>query len=153
MEDVLQYSHIKQNRSKVRRQYKKWRAQRGMPDRCDNQDCQFHTGPLEWLAKPLPLILDHKSGNNLDHSPKNLRYLCPNCDSQLSTRGGANRGRVKNAVEGAFVLIERDGRSNHHVIPEPARIRITTFPPSCRHKIKRGKFRITTGGRYLSPIQ
>jgi hypothetical protein len=130
MEDVLRYSPNKKNRSTVRRQYKKWRGERGMPDRCDNQDCQFHMGPLVWLGKPLPLILDHKSGNNLDDSPKNLRYLCPNCDAQQPTRGGANRGRVENAVEGAFVLIDRDGRRNHHVIPDPARIRITTFSPT-----------------------
>lgn len=53
-----------------------------------------HTGP-EWNGLPLTLNLDHKNGVNNDHSPENLRFVCPNCDSQQDTYGGKNRTRVK----------------------------------------------------------
>jgi hypothetical protein len=59
---------------------------------------------------------------------ENLRYLCPNCDSQLSTRGGANRGRVREAVEGRFVLIQRDGKLHTHVLVEPIGIQLKAAP-------------------------
>ena len=107
------------------RHYARWRAQKGIPTRCDVQRCDFYAEPLVWLGKTLPLILDHVSGNNLDNSPKNLRYVCPNCDSQLSTRGGANRGRIQEAEEGRFVLMSRDGKRHYHLIPEPAHFRLT----------------------------
>lgn len=129
-EDILRYSPTQKNRSTVRRKYALWRAQKAIPVRCDVKECRFYTEPLVWLNERLPVILDHISGNNLDDSPKNLRYICPNCDSQLPTRGGANRGRVQEATEGTFVLIERDGRRNYHLIPEPARLRLTTYAPT-----------------------
>jgi hypothetical protein len=69
-------------------------------------DCIFHQGPLAWRGKPLPLILDHISGNRLDHRPGNLQLLCPNCDSQqLLTRGGANVGHVIELGERKFTLV------------------------------------------------
>lgn len=80
-----------------------------MPTRCDNVACQFSTLPLIWNDKPLPLIMDHVNGNHCDNSPANLRLLCPNCDAQLSTRGGANRGRVKATYDGGYVLDNFDG--------------------------------------------
>ncbi len=129
-EEVLQYRPTPRSRSTVGRHYAQWRAQKGIPIRCDVQACPFHTEPLVWLGKTLPVILDHVSGNNLDNSPKNLRYVCPNCDSQFSTRGGANRGRVQEAAEGTFVLMSRDGRRHYHLIPEPVHIRLTTYAPT-----------------------
>lgn len=44
--------------------------------------CQL--GP-EWGGKPLVLRLDHINGVNRDHRLENLRFLCPNCDSQTAT--------------------------------------------------------------------
>jgi hypothetical protein len=129
-EEVLRYRPTPQSRSTVARHYTLWRAQKGIPIRCDVQACRFHTEPLEWLGETLPLILDHVSGNKLDNSPKNLQYVCPNCDSQLPTRGGANRGRVQEAAEGSFVLMSRDGKRDYHLIPEPARLRLTTYAPT-----------------------
>jgi hypothetical protein len=64
-----------------------------------------------WNGKSLPLILDHIEGNRYDNLPASLRYLCPNCDSQLPTRGGANRGRVKGVSENGYILRNRDGTS------------------------------------------
>jgi len=38
-----------------------------------------------WQNKPLVLRLDHINGNNKDDRLENLRWVCPNCDSQLDT--------------------------------------------------------------------
>ena len=44
-----------------------------------------------WNGKPLTLRLDHRNGKNRDHRISNLRFLCPNCDSQLPTYCSKNR--------------------------------------------------------------
>lgn len=106
------------------------RFQQAIPMRCDMTDCAFHTQPLIWLGKRLPLILDHINGNNLDNSPQNLRYVCPNCDSQLSTRGGGNRGRVQEAGDGRYVLMSRDGKRHYYLIPETGCCHLSGHPPS-----------------------
>jgi predicted RNA-binding Zn-ribbon protein involved in translation (DUF1610 family) len=38
-----------------------------------------------WNNEKLTLILDHKNGIRNDHRLENLRFVCPNCNSQLST--------------------------------------------------------------------
>ena len=43
-----------------------------------------------WQRKPLTLTLDHINGINNDHRLDNLRFLCPNCDSQMPTYGSKN---------------------------------------------------------------
>ena len=50
-------------------------------------------GP-EWMGKPMTLRLDHIDGNNRNHQLANLRFVCPNCDSQLSTYCGRNVRRT-----------------------------------------------------------
>lgn len=128
-ETVLRYSPIRQSRSTVARHYQRWRASQGIPVRCDVPECVFHTAQLEWLGSKLPMVLDHISGNSRDNRQQNLRYLCPNCDSQLSTRGGANRGRVQEAIEGRFVLMQRDGKLHTHVLLETITVQIKAYPP------------------------
>lgn len=52
-------------------------------------------GISEWRGNSLTLRLDHISGDGRDHSIGNLRFICPNCDSQLPTFGHRNRGRYE----------------------------------------------------------
>ncbi len=115
--DVLAYSIEKCSRSTVRRFYLEWRRSQGLPEGCDNQQCRYFTAPLEWNGKPLPLILDHTDGNSKNNSPSNLRLLCPNCDAQLMTRGGRNRGRIQNVTAGGYEVAHRDGRRDANVFP------------------------------------
>ena len=46
----------------------------------------------EWRGKKIVLILDHINGDPSNNLPANLRLLCPNCDSQMPTFSGRNRG-------------------------------------------------------------
>lgn len=56
-------------------------------NKCDICGCDpIHNG------KPLIFILDHISGNASDNTRQNLRMICPNCDTQLSTFAGRNLG-------------------------------------------------------------
>ena len=129
-DELLRYRPTPVSRASVRRHYAIWRERQGIPPRCDAKDCSFHAMPLEWLGQPLPLVLDHVSGNSYDNSPKNLRYRCPNCDSQLVTRGGRNRGRVLERGEGKYVLVSKDGRRHFHMIAETGRYQITGYAPT-----------------------
>lgn len=43
-----------------------------------------------WKNKPLSLVLDHINGIPNDHRLENLRWLCPNCNSQTETFCGRN---------------------------------------------------------------
>jgi hypothetical protein len=46
----------------------------------------------EWMGKPIPLLVDHVDGNSDNGSVANLRLVCGNCDMQLPTYKGRNRG-------------------------------------------------------------
>ncbi len=48
-----------------------------------------------WHGKPLVLVLDHRNGRNRDHRPENLRWLCPNCNSQADTFAGRRRREIR----------------------------------------------------------
>ena len=111
VDDVLCYRIKGASRDTVRRHYLRWRPPQDppLPERCDNPDCLFHTHPLVWNDKPLKPILDHIDGHNTDNRPEMLRVLCPNCDAQLDTRGGANKGRIEKAT-GGFAKLSRDGK-------------------------------------------
>lgn len=101
-----------------------------IPDRCDNSGCRFYSKPLEWNGNPLPLILEHINGVNTDNRIINLRFLCPNCDSQnTTTRGGANARKVIKS-EGGFALVSKGGLK-HCILPaEPGRLKLVDGPSS-----------------------
>ena len=113
---VLCMSETQPSRHRVKRHYLAWRREQGHSDQCDNQSCQFFERPLQWNDLPLPLILDHKSGNSCDNRPENLRLLCPNCDSQnTQTRGGANAGRINRLPRGSYEVRNRNGTQDAYV--------------------------------------
>lgn len=41
----------------------------------------------------VPLHIDHINGDPFDHSPENLRVICPNCHSLTATFGSKNKGK------------------------------------------------------------
>jgi 5-methylcytosine-specific restriction endonuclease McrA len=45
----------------------------------------------EYNGKKITLHLDHKDGDNSNHTLDNLRFLCPNCHSQTKTYSGRNK--------------------------------------------------------------
>lgn len=49
-------------------------------------------GLIEWMEKEIPLILDHIDGNSDHNNETNLRLVCGNCDMQLPTYKGRNKG-------------------------------------------------------------
>ena len=51
-----------------------------------------------WKNKPLTLVLDHINGISNDNKIENLRFLCPNCNSQTETFAG--RGNRKYELGG-----------------------------------------------------
>lgn len=122
---ILRYTKTKASAATLLRHYLRWREQQTppLPTRCDNPECHFHTNPLVWNGKPLVPILDHENGVNSDNRPENLRLLCPNCDSQLHTRGGANKGRIEKA-EGGFAIRRRGGLRDYVLPAESDIVRI-----------------------------
>ncbi|MFA5572293.1 MAG: hypothetical protein WDA42_04235 [Candidatus Bathyarchaeia archaeon] len=47
----------------------------------------------DWCGKPITLIIDHINGDSRDWQIDNIQMICPNCDSQLSTYKGRNKGK------------------------------------------------------------
>ncbi len=54
-------------------------------------------GITEWLGKPILLIMDHIDGNSSNEDKLNMRLICSNCDSTLSTYKGRNKGNGRHA--------------------------------------------------------
>lgn len=117
IENILVYSRGRQSQQKVKKFYLEWRKTQNppIPFRCDIPGCLFYESPLIWNGKNINLILDHKNGVSGDNRPKNLRLLCPNCNSQQPTYGGHNKGRTEQ-YDGGFSIKNPDGKRNY-VLP------------------------------------
>lgn len=50
-------------------------------------------GGTEWQGKPMPLEVDHISGDWKDNKKGNVRMVCGNCGMQLPTYKGKNVGK------------------------------------------------------------
>ena len=113
---VLRFSRKKAKQQTVRRFYGKYRQENNLPERCDIEGCEFHSGHLVWNEKSIRMILDHVNGNSRENSPWNLRLVCPNCNSQLNTHGGRNKNRIQNENESGYEVAERDGSRRDAII-------------------------------------
>jgi len=51
----------------------------------------------DWLSSDIPLLVDHIDGHPENNDPSNLRLICPNCDAQLPTYKGRNRGNGRHS--------------------------------------------------------
>ena len=58
--------------------------------------CSICGIPPNWNGMELTLILDHIDGDASNDSENNLRFVCPNCDSQLETYKSKNRNSARN---------------------------------------------------------
>lgn len=123
--EVLRYQKGRRSQSTVRRHYIEWRSQQNppIPLRCDEPGCVYHQRPLIWNGKELKLILDHKNGVSGDNRPPNLQFLCPNCNSQQTTHGGGNKGKVEQS-EGGFARIQNDGKKDYTLPAESGKYKI-----------------------------
>lgn len=57
-------------------------------------NCEW-CGISDWRGEPIVLQMDHIDGNPKDHSPENIRLLCPNCHSQTPTYGPRNKRPIE----------------------------------------------------------
>jgi hypothetical protein len=75
------FEHLKEDSYPDRKRFKKELIRSGLlENKCDN--CKII--PF-WDEKPLVFVLDHKNGINTDNRLENVRFLCPNCNSQTET--------------------------------------------------------------------
>jgi len=50
-------------------------------------------GGSNWQGWEMPLLVDHKDGKASNGNLDNFRLVCPNCDAQLPTYKGRNKGK------------------------------------------------------------
>lgn len=60
----------------------------------DNKCIICGIGPI-WNDKKLVFVLDHVDSNAANNTRKNLRLVCPNCDSQLDTYKSKNKNGAR----------------------------------------------------------
>lgn len=65
---------------------------RYLRDKFDNKCCLCGWSEVNQKTGEVPLVADHIDGNWRNNVEKNLRLICPNCDSLTPTYAGLNRG-------------------------------------------------------------
>lgn len=65
--------------------------------------CAVCNLPPIWNNKPMTLTLDHINGINNDHRLVNLRFICPNCDTQSETYGSKKTKKRYNCKQCGLV--------------------------------------------------
>lgn len=65
----------------------------------DNTKCEICGQPNVWNDKPLVMRLDHIDGDKHNNLKENLRWICPNCDTQLDTFGTKNLAAKRRIYE------------------------------------------------------
>lgn len=135
--NVLRYQKGRYSQSTVRRHFLDWRLQQAppIPERCDIPTCQFFSAPLAWNDQPIRLVLDHINGVSGDNSPNNLLLLCPNCNSQQATHGGANKGRTIQD-NGGYARVDKGGRRDYVLPAEPGEYNLSGSDVSAIQKRK-----------------
>ena len=86
--DAINSGVIKDN-STIRKMVRKW-------DLIPSEKCAICNEKPLWNGKPLTFVLDHINGKHSDHRLDNLRFICPNCNSQTPTFSGRNRKVCEN---------------------------------------------------------
>jgi hypothetical protein len=96
--------------------YVRYREEKGMPYQCDTKGCICQRDRPQWNGTDLVLQLDHFDGNQADHRPNNLRFLCPNCHSLTPTYAGKNVGRVIDVKGNEYTVHSHDWRSRRFTV-------------------------------------
>ena len=66
-----------------------------------------------WQGRPLVFVLDHIDGNADNNNRDNLRLICPNCDSQLSTFKSKNKHSARAKHRNIKVIKINDNAENN----------------------------------------
>lgn len=102
----------------------------------DDSICKICGQSILWNGRKLTMILDHINGDNHDNRPGNLRWICPNCNSQLDTFAGRNINKCKHHTtprrNDEQCLIEVDERHSVEVVESI---------PETKRKIKKGRIK------------
>lgn len=86
------------------------RVKRYLREKYDNKCCLCSWSEINPMTGKVPLVADHIDGDWRNNSEKNLRLICPNCDSLSATYAALNKGngrknrRISNRVELARTL-------------------------------------------------
>ena len=93
-------------------------VKRYLREKFDNKCCLCGWSKININTGQVPLVADHIDGDWQNNVERNLRLICPNCDSLTATYAGLNRGHgrkqrslSKRAVEGRLYLDSRRSSS------------------------------------------
>ncbi len=86
-------------------------VKRYLREKFDNQCCLCGWKEINRKTGKVPVVADHIDGNWRNNTEKNLRLVCPNCDSLGETYAALNKGNGrKNRAES---LRYKEARSMH----------------------------------------